>query len=399
MYRQRIIQPKINSETLSCLRDSKEKLKIGFISPHFARHPVGWCSLDVIRELSNITPHLYLYATSEIKVDERTREFAQVAEKSYWYDGDEFEGKVNSFDSRLNQVIADITQDQLDVIIDLDSVTIPINTHILCRNLAPVCLSWLGFDAPFVSSENYWLGDRFTHPEGVDEYYLEKILRLPDAHMAVSGFESIELDRDSEREKLGIESNQVAYLYAAPARKFNRDSARACISILQQVPNSVLLHKGNGDREVISNIYNEICDDIGVIGERVIFLPSYKTEEEHRGIYAIADVFLDSYPYNGGSHNLEVLWFNLPVVTLVGEQSFARMGYSFLQALGIDAGIAHNWEEYMTWAVKYGLEPEFRNSIKQKLIDSKNPTNLAPLWNPQKLAMDMYIILQTLLNK
>ncbi|MEA5478436.1 tetratricopeptide repeat protein [Pseudanabaena galeata UHCC 0370] len=399
MYRQRIIQTKISSEVLSCLRAPKENLKIGFISPHFARHPVGWCSLDVIRELSNITPHIYLYATSEIKVDERTREFAQVAEKSYWYDGDEFEGKVNSFDSRLDQVIEDITQDQLDVIIDLDSVTIPINTHILCRNLAPVCLSWLGFDAPFVSSENYWLGDRFTHPEGVDEYYLEKILRLPDAHMAVSGFESIEIDRDIEREKLDIASDQVAYLYAAPARKFNRDSARACLSIVQQVPNSVLLHKGNGDHEVIRHIYQEICDEIGVTGERVIFLPSYKTEEEHRGIYAIADVFLDSYPYNGGSHNLEVLWFNLPVVTLVGEQSFARMGYSFLQALGIDAGIAHNWEEYMTWAVKYGLESEFRNSIKQKLIDSKNPTNLAPLWNPQKLAMDMYVILQTLLNK
>jgi len=160
-----------------------------------------------------------------------------------------------------------------------------------------------------------------------------------------------------------------------------------------------MLHKGNGDREVIRHIYQEICDEIGVTGEKVIFLPSYKTEEEHRGIYEIADVFLDSYPYNGGSHNLEVLWFNLPVVTLVGEQSFARMGYSFLQALGIDAGIAHNWEEYIAWGVKYGLEPEFRNSIKQKLIDSKNPTNLAPLWNPQKLAMDMYIILQTLLNK
>ncbi|WP_434685085.1 tetratricopeptide repeat protein [Pseudanabaena minima] len=399
MYRQRIIQPKISSEVLSCLRAPKENLKIGFISPHFARHPVGWCSLDVIRELSNITPHIYLYATSEIKVDERTREFAQLAEKSYWYDGDEFEGKVNSFDSRLNQVIADITQDQLDVIIDLDSVTIPINTHILCRNLAPVCLSWLGFDAPFVSSENYWLGDRFTHPESVDKYYLEKILRLPDAHMAVSGFDAISIDRDAYRQNLGINEDQVAYLYAAPARKFNRDSARACINILQQVPNSVLLHKGNGDREVIRNIYNEICDEIGVTDERVIFLPSYKTEEEHRGIYAIADVFLDSYPYNGGSHNLEVLWFNLPVVTLVGEQSFARMGYSFLQALSIDAGIAHNWEEYIAWGVRYGLESEFRNSIKQKLIDSKNPTNLAPLWNPQKLAMDMYVILQTLLNK
>jgi predicted O-linked N-acetylglucosamine transferase (SPINDLY family) len=400
LYRDRIIQPKITSESYIPLsREVKQALKIGFISPHFTRHPVGWCSLDVIRELSKITPHIYLYATSNIKPDEKTRGFEHIAEKYYWYDSPELKGKVNSFDSRLCQLIFDIEQDQLDVIIDLDSATIPINTHILCRDLASVRLSWLGFDAPFVSEDNYWLGDRFTHPEGVDEYYLEKILRLPDAHMAVSGFESIEIDRDIEREKLGIASEQVAYLYAAPARKFNRDSARACISILRQVPNSVLLHKGNGDHEVIRNIYNEICDEIGVTGERVIFLPSYKTEEEHRGIYAIADVFLDSYPYNGGSHNLEVLWFNLPVVTLVGEQSFARMGYSFLQALGIDAGIAHNWEEYMTWAVKYGLEPEFRNSIKQKLIDSKDPANLAPLWNPKKLAQDMYNLLQELFDE
>ncbi|MBD2189806.1 O-linked N-acetylglucosamine transferase, SPINDLY family protein [Pseudanabaena mucicola] len=398
LYYQRIIQPKIARENFSTSsKNVSFPLKIGFLSAHFARHPVGWCSLDVIRELSKITSHIYLYATSGIKPDERTEAFAQVAEKYYWYDSPEFIGKVNSFDSRLNQVIADITQDKLDVIIDLDSVTLPLNTHILCREqLAPIRLSWLGFDAPFVSPNNYWLGDRFTHPEGVDEHYLEKILRLPDAHMAVSGFDVIEIDRDIERVKFGISSDQVAYLYAAPARKFNRDSARACISILQQVPNSVLLHKGNGDHEVIRNIYNEICDEIGVIGERVIFLPSYKTEEEHRGIYAIADVFLDSYPYNGGSHNLEVLWFNLPVVTLVGEQSFARMGYSFLQAVGIHEGVANNWDEYITWGVKYGLETELRNSIRQQLINSKDPANLAPLWNPQKLAQDIYNLLKSL---
>jgi predicted O-linked N-acetylglucosamine transferase (SPINDLY family) len=168
---------------------------------------------------------------------------------------------------------------------------------------------------------------------------------------------------------------------------------------LQQVPNSVLLHKGNGDREVIRNIYQEICDEIGVTGERVIFLPSYKTEEEHRGIYAIADVFLDSYPYNGGSHNLEVLWFNLPVVTLVGEQSFARMGYSFLQALNINEGIAYSWEEYINCGIRYGLDASLRNSVKQQLIDSKNLDHLAPLWNPQKLAQDMYNLLQTLLSE
>ncbi|MCA6623598.1 MAG: hypothetical protein IM542_13705, partial [Pseudanabaena sp. M165S2SP1A06QC] len=125
--------------------------------------------------------------------------------------------------------------------------------------------------------------------------------------------------------------------------------------------------------------------------------PSYKTEEEHRSAYLLADIYLDSYPYNGGSHNLEALWLNLPVVTRVGHQSFSRMGYSFLQALNIYEGIAHSWEEYINCGVKYGLESNLRNSVKQKLIDSKKPDHLATLWNPQILAQNMYNLLQNLM--
>ena len=371
------------------------KLRIGILSPHFVRHAVGWCSLDVIRELSILTPHIYLYSTDSIDTDDRSKLFEQVAEKFYWYEHD----LENTYDGRLSKVITDILNDELDILLDLDSLTISLNTHVLYRQLATVCVSWLGFDAPFISADNYFLCDRFTHPEGMDQYYVEKLLRLPDAHMAISGFESIVINRDESREKLGITAVQVAYLYAAPGRKFNRDSAKACIDILRQVPNSVLLHKGSGDREAISSIYQEVCDEMDLDSDRIKFLPSYKTEEEHRGIYAIADVFLDSYPYNGGSHNLEVLWFNLPVVTLVGEQSFARMGYSFLQALNINEGIAYSWEEYINCGVRYGLDASLRNSVKQQLIDSKKPDHLASLWNPQKLAHDMYNLLQNLISK
>ena len=168
---------------------------------------------------------------------------------------------------------------------------------------------------------------------------------LLDAHNAIAGFDCIPVDRQKQREKLGITTDQVVYLFAAPGRKFNGDTARACIQIIKHVPNSILLHKGMGDLEIIQAIYQRECDEQGVNFQRIKFLPSYKTEEEHRSSYLIEDVFLDSYPYNGGSHNLEALWFNLPVVTRMGQQSFARMGYSFLQAIGINEGIANNWEE------------------------------------------------------
>ncbi len=372
-------------------------LKIGFLSPNFGRHPVGWCSLDVIRELSKLTPHIYLYSTAELKPDDRTKLFEQVAAKFYWHEKSTLTKNENTFESRLSQVVAEVSQDNLDVLIDLDSLTIPMNIHVLYRQLAPICISWLGFDAPFVSSENYWFGDWYTHPSTSDQNYIEKIVRLPDSHMAITGFECVPIDRNSQREQLGIASEQVAYLFAAPGRKFNHDTAKACIQILKDVPNSVLLHKGTGDLEVIQSIYYSECNSQGVDCSRVKFLPSYKTEEEHRSAYLIADIFLDSYPYNGGSHNLEALWFELPVVTRVGNQSFARMGYSFLQAVGINEGIANSWEEYIEWAVKLGIDAILRNSVKERLVRAKQADTLSPLWNPRKLANDMYDLLQNLL--
>lgn len=374
-------------------------LRIGIISPNFGRHSVGWCSLDTIRELSKLTPHLYLYNTGLGKPDNLSKEFESCATKYYWYEKELATPEESSYDARLNRISNDILNDQLDILIDLDSITHPFNLHLLTRKLAPIRISWLGFDAPFISSDNYWLGDQYTHPVGIDKYYVEKIVRLPNAHMAVAGFDCIEIDRDQERAKLGITPSQVTYLMAAPGRKFNRAMAKAGAQILNQVPNSVLLYKGIVDLDVVKAIFENECDAVGVNSERIKFLPATKTEKEHRSVYQLADVFLDSYPYNGGTHNLEALWFNLPVVTHKGEQSFARMGYSFLQSVGIDEGIANNWDEYVTWGVRYGLELEFRNSIKQKLIDSKNPINLAPLWNPKKLAQDMYNLLQELCDQ
>lgn len=405
LYVEKIIKSKIdldyNKEQFHNYQLTKESIKtsqlrIGFLSPHFSRHPVGWCSLDVIRELAELTPHIYLYATAEIKSDEHTQIFELVAEKFYWYKDNPLNSNENAFSDRLNKVIADVANDKLDILIDLDSLTTPLNVHVLYRQLAPVCISWLGFDAPFASAENYCLCDWFTHPSTSDSEYLEKLVRLPNSHMAISGFECVPTDRDQQRKILGISPEQIAYLFAAPGRKFNSDTVRACLQIIKEVPNSVLLQKCNGDLDVIQSIYRKLCNNHGIDFERVKFLPSYKTEEEHRSTYLLADVYLDSYPYNGGSHNLEALWFNLPVVTRCGEQSFARMGYSFLQSVGISEGVSHSWEEYVEWGVRLGTDDHLRNSIKEKLIQSKQPSSLAPLWNPKKLAKDIYNLLEPL---
>jgi predicted O-linked N-acetylglucosamine transferase (SPINDLY family) len=369
-------------------------LRIGFLSPHFRRHSVGWCSYDVIEELSKITPDIYCYVTGFLKADDLTEKFKAISKKFYAP-----ETNVNQHDSEI--IIKEIIQDKIDILIDLDSITVPTNIEIIQAKPAPVCISWLGFDAPFISEKkNYFIGDDSTHPVGTEKLYTEKVIVAPDSFIAVSGFSTLPISEIDLRKSHRIGLNQIVYLSVASGRKLNPDLINAQIKILKQVPDSILLYKGlQGDRALIYKRYQQECVAQGVSFHRVKFLDFSPTEENHRLSYIFADIMLDSYPYNEGTHSLEALWFETPIVTRVGEQYLSRMGYSFLKNLGINTGIAQSWEEYIEWGVKLGKDENLRKEIKEKLGKVKEKETLAPLWNPKKLAEDLYSLFLMILAK
>ncbi|OCR02138.1 hypothetical protein BCD67_22560 [Oscillatoriales cyanobacterium USR001] len=394
-YIEQIVKP--NQTQISQIKvkpiTQEKPLKIGFLSNHFNRHSVGWCSADIIRELSKITPNVYLYATEKLDADDRTQIFIDsVAKLTY----------PKTFPNGLantHEIIKEIQQDEVDILVDLDSLSVPIHCEILYQQPAPVCISWLGFDAPYISPENYFLSDWHCHPDEREKYYKEQLIRMPDSFVAVRGFKWLVADKIDLRKSHRIGLEQVVYLCVSPGRKFNHELVKAQIAILKQVPNSILIHKALGDANVFQSAYYQACEAEGIGKHRIKFLPRVPTEEEHRQIYLLADVLLDSYPYNGGTHTLEALWFNLPVVTRVGEQFLSRMGYSFLQALGIKTGVSSSWEEYIEWGIKLGNNLELRNGVREQLVKSKRRESLSPLWNPQKFAQDMYKMFVELLAK
>ena len=370
-----------------------ENLRIGFLSKHFRRHSVGWCSEAVIRELAQITPHVHLYVTGQLYADEVTQRYEKMVSKFY-----QPERYPNGFASS-EELTQEIQGDGIDILVDLDSITIPVNAHILHNNPAPVCISWLGFDAPYVSNNHYFLCDQYTHPKNVDQYYLEQLIRLPTTAMAVQGFSRRPVDKNSVRQEMKVGRDQLMYLCVAPGRKMNQAMIEAQVKILQFVPDSILVRKGQGDHQLIRSMYQQACEKYQVNSQRILFIALTKTEEEHRAIYEVADVLLDSYPYNGGTHNLEALWSTIPVVTRAGEQYLSRMGYAFLKAVNLDMGVAWSWEEYTALGIKLGQNPSLRQQIRSHLTQAKQPETLAPLWNPQKLAIEMYHVFQQLLKK
>lgn len=391
---------KVNSSLLGqghqslSFKSREGKLKIGLLSKDFTQKSAARITADVVRELAQLSPHIYLYTTNWIKSDEASQKFEQVATKFY-----QFKKPSEEFSLYDEEIVNQILEDELDILVDLDSIRGLGHADILDSQPARVCLSGLGCEAPFISEKNYFLCDWQTHPAGTEQHYIEQLVRMPDSFLAVSGFDSIPMERNAIRRSLRIGLDQVVYLCVSPASQLSDETIEAQIKILKQVPDGVLFYKGLAEEQITVSAYQQACTEYGVGFHRVKFLPLTKNEEEDRFIYKSADVLLDSYPYNGGVQTLEALWFNVPVVTRMGEQGVARTSYSFLKTLDIEAGICHSWEEYIEWGTRLGLDVNLRKEIRGRLEQSKQPESLALVWNPKKFAKDMYSVFEELLAK
>jgi predicted O-linked N-acetylglucosamine transferase (SPINDLY family) len=100
----------------------------------------------------------------------------------------------------------------------------------------------------------------------------------------------------------------------------------------------------------------------------------------------IADVVLDTYPYNGATTTLETLWMGIPLVTRVGEQFAARNSYTMMMNVGITEGVAWTDEEYVEWGIRFGKDEVLRRQVTWKLRQSRKTS---ALWNAQQFARDM----------
>ncbi len=298
-YRDRFLKPNYAPVAVKPRSLENRKLKIGFLSNSFKRDSVGWQCADIIRELSQLNTEIYLYTTTELKNDDLTEKISQAAIKL------ELPQKYPNGLADAKEIAAAIRQDGVDILLDLDSFNTPINAEVIYQKPAPVCLSWLGFEPPYISQDNYFIGDQHTHPSEGEKYYTEKLLRMPNSFLAVSGFQRLVRKRDSLRKSQRISPDQIVYLSIASGRKFNRDLVKAQVAILKQVPNSVLIHQGSGDLEVFQAAYQKACEAQEISIHRVKIMPQVATAEEHRVIYSFADVMLDSYPNNGCTNTLK----------------------------------------------------------------------------------------------
>jgi predicted O-linked N-acetylglucosamine transferase (SPINDLY family) len=139
--------------------------------------------------------------------------------------------------------------------------------------------------------------------------------------------------------------------------------------LLREVPDSVLWLRAAAP-DVRVNLLRE-ANARGVEPARLVFAPHVPGMPAHLGRHTLADIYLDTFPYNAHSTTCDALWVGVPVLTCAGKGFASRVAASALTAVGLPELITNSLEEYERKALQLAREPERLQKLRQKLAQQR----------------------------
>jgi protein O-GlcNAc transferase len=253
------------------------------------------------------------------------------------------------------------------IAVDLKGYTTDARIGILAQRAAPIQASYLGFPgttgADFI---DYIIADRIVLPFDQQEFYCEKIVHLPDSYQVNDRKRPI--GRRPGRGEVGLPDDAFVFCCFNNSWKLNRGMFDVWMRLLAAVAESVLwLFEPNS--AVAANLRSE-ARARGIDPGRLVFAPPVDLPE-HLARVALADVFLDTLPYNAHTTASDALWMGVPVVTCLGATFAGRVAASLVNAAGLPELVTQTLEEYAALAVRLASEPPLLQSVRRKLSDRK----------------------------
>jgi protein O-GlcNAc transferase len=211
-------------------------------------------------------------------------------------------------------------------------------------------------------------------PDGGERHYSEKVVRLPHTYQ-VNDTRKPAPTRRWTRQEAGLPEQGVVFCCFNNAYKISPERFRTWMRILRRVEGSVLW-LFQGEPQAIANLRREAAA-ADVDPERLVFA-GFLPLAEHLGRYALADVFLDTGPYNAHTTASDALWCGLPVITRVGEAFAGRVAASVLGAAGMPQGVIGSEQGYEDLAVEWARDPLRLAELRERLLAQRES---APLFD------------------
>jgi predicted O-linked N-acetylglucosamine transferase (SPINDLY family) len=271
---------------------------------------------------------------------------------------------------------------EIDIAVDLAGLTAKSRTDIFAMSVAPIQLSYLGWLGTMGADYyDYLIADPVMIPKESQKYYVEKIIYLPS--FQVNDSKDLPPDIVLTRKDVGLPEQGFVFCCFNNTYKFTPTTFDSWARILSEVDNSVLIVYTNNDLSK-KNLTKEI-EERGIAANRLIFGDSLD-RPEYLARYRVADLFLDTQPYNAGTTASDALKMGLPILTLKGQSYQSRMGASILNAVSLPELITNTPEEYESLAIQLGNDPEKMQAIKDKLA---NNLSSAPLFDTKRFTKNI----------
>jgi protein O-GlcNAc transferase len=294
-----------------------------------------------------------------------------------WDDGSGIRKRINrAFDAIVDisslddlQTATTIKQKQIDILVNLNGYFGEERTEVFSRRPAPIQVSYLGFPGTMGTDYiDYLIADPCVIPPEQQACYAEKIAYLPETYQVNDTKRAI-AEREPTRAEAMLPKTGFVFCCFNNSYKITPEIFELWMRLLHKVNGSTLwLLEANA--AVPRNLRRE-ADRLGILPERLIFAQPVNLPE-HLARHRLADLFLDTLPYNAHTTASDALWAGVPVLTCLGSTFPGRVAASLLQAIGLSELITTSLSDYEALALKLAHESSLLQAVKAKLVRNRD---------------------------
>ncbi|WP_292981892.1 O-linked N-acetylglucosamine transferase family protein [Nitrosomonas sp.] len=348
-----------------------DKIRIAYCSGDFCTHPVAMLMVELLEEHDREKFEIYAFCWSpndgsglRQRVIQGVNHYIPIHELS------------EADSARL------IREHEIDILVDLHGQTNNARIQMLAHRPAPIQITYLGLPATTgLPCIDYVVADRFLIPEEHAGCYSEKPLYMPDVYQVSDRKRAI--GKTPTRTDCGLPDDKFVFCSFNNNHKYTLEVFTVWMNILRQVPDSVLWLLADNPWSR-ANLLKQ-AEAQGIDPNR-LFFAERALPADYLARYHVADLFLDTFPFNAGTTANDALWMELPVLTMSGRSFAARMAGALLTAAGLPELITYDLKTYESKAIKLAKDARALKRLRKKLADAKTKS---PLFNTTQFARNL----------
>ena len=344
-----------------------QRLRVGYLSADFHSHATAYLAAGLFEAHDRERFEVFAYSTGP---DDRSAMRERLVRA--------FDRFVDAAGWPAIRLAQQIRNDAIDILVDLKGHTEGAAPSVLALRPAPIQVHYLGYPGTLGGNlADYLIGDSIVTPAAHASEYVETLALLPHSYQVNDRARPI--GEVPTRQALGFTQSAVVLCCFNRGYKLNPEVFDAWMHILTAVPEAVLwLLTHSGEALLERNLRREMVKR-GLDARRLQFSTA-KPQPDYLALYCVADLFLDTWPYNAHTTASDALWAGCPVLTCQGKTFASRVAASLLTAVGLPELICESVDEYVTKAIGLARNVDERKRIRAYL---EGPGRASPLFDTQ----------------